>query len=528
MRTIPAEQFKKEFGDQVYRQFGQVGQQTKTQSVQETGGLRLGNKGKLKELWGDIKGVGSDIKKSIVSRTQKSEEIRASRERGEQGRASTVLQDVGNMFGTVSDVTSAVVKGGVKAISSEEEEQGFKKRVTQAGSAVINNIPKIQEWMQQYEELKKTDPVKARNLEAVAQTVEFALNFVGAKAGVQGAKTAIKTGKEIAGEGLEAGIKAVGKVGDIVGGVPKVGEELVKKGKTMLGPPIPSAQQAMGQVLQGQTKDIQAGFKAFKEVDTTGVKSYDDLLTKTTDTITNLSKKVDETLDNTTPLKLKDLQLRGKTKAGQPVSVDYVNRALDHLEELYKSTGDDIAAKNIEEIINKAKTVGLTRLEVNNIARTYGTEFGEKAFSKMGDALTSVNAQKFENTRKFLKEVARKGIGGKKAKEIDESISSLYRVKDLVKKNAQAVTKLNQKIQERGLLEKLGYHAAKVTDVLTGGSLRGILGGLLPRGVGYKVMNALDLEQVLQRNLDVITKALKASDPEVMKLLKKIKSKNPS
>ena len=152
-----------------------------------------------------------------------------------------------------------------------------------------------------------------------------------------------------------------------------------------------------------------------------------------------------------------------------------------------------------------------------------GAKEREKAFGKTGEALTSVNAQRFENTRKALKEVARKGMEGKKAKALDESITDIYRVQDLVKKNAEAVNKLNQKIQERGLLERVGYYASKTLDMATGGSLRGVFGGLLPRGVGYKVMNALDLEKALQRNLEIIQRAIKAGDPEIIKLLRKVK-----
>ena len=181
----------------------------------------------------------------------------------------------------------------------------------------------------------------------------------------------------------------------------------------------------------------------------------------------------------------------------------------------------------MDDILTKAKTQGLTRLEVNNLSRQYGIEFGEKAFSKIGEPRTSVNAVKFENTRSALKTIARQGLSGKIAQEMDKSISSLYRVKDLVRKNTEAVNKLQQRIQERGLVEKFGYKAAKTLDVLTGGGIRGIVGGLLPRGVGYKVMNALDLEQVLQRNLDIIQKALKAGDKELLEIIKRTDRPNP-
>ncbi len=79
----------------------------------------------------------------------------------------------------------------------------------------------------------------------------------------------------------------------------------------------------------------------------------------------------------------------------------------------------------------------------------------------------------------------------------------------MIDKNVEAVNKLKQKINERGLIEKAGYLLAKYGDILTGGSIRGFVGGILPRGAGYKVMNALDVEQALRKNLDIVEKALK-------------------
>lgn len=159
-------------------------------------------------------------------------------------------------------------------------------------------------------------------------------------------------------------------------------------------------------------------------------------------------------------------------------------------------------------------------MEINDISRIYNSEFGTKAFSKMGDALTSVNAQLYENIRKGLKVKAREGLGGGEAAATDKIISSLYNTKKLVAKNVEAVNKLKQKIADRGLLEKAGHAISKYSDILTGGSIRGLIGGLLPRGAGYKVMNALDLEERLTKNLDVIEKALNtASDTEMVKIL---------
>ncbi|MEI6288343.1 MAG: hypothetical protein WCJ54_06595 [Actinomycetota bacterium] len=61
-------------------------------------------------------------------------------------------------------------------------------------------------------------------------------------------------------------------------------------------------------------------------------------------------------------------------------------------------------------------------------------------------------------------------------------------------------------------------------DILTGGTIRGLVGGLLPRGAGYKVMNALDIEKNLSRNLKIIQEAIASgSDKEIINILKKLR-----
>ena len=283
--------------------------------------------------------------------------------------------------------------------------------------------------------------------------------------------------------------------------------------------PVKDAEGALGEVLQGKTKDISKGMEAFKAIDTKGVKTYADLKARIDDSIGNLSKQVDDVLaqDQSKTL-LDDLATQMPTKSGGTVATNYVDTSLQHLKELYAKTGDAVGEANIDDLINTARTEGLTKLDVNNISRVYNQEFGSKAFSKAtGDPLTSVNAQMYENVRSGLKDVARSGMGGTEAEAIDHTISSLYNTKDLVAKNVEAVAKLQQKIADMGLLAKTGHAVTKYADILTGGSIRGMIGGLLPRGAGYKVMNALDLEERLRKNLEIINTAVNAgSKTEVL------------
>ena len=299
-------------------------------------------------------------------------------------------------------------------------------------------------------------------------------------------------------------------------------EKVIEKGKILITPPR-TKEQALGQIAQGKAGDIKPLELALGTIDTSGVKTFKELEDRVNKAIPTLAKQVDDELSKD-PTIYNLIQLATKeTKGGTIAITDYVSRALGNLSELYNKIRDNTALGEINEMIARANREGLTRKEVNDISRIYNIEFGSKAFSKIGDPLTSVNAQAYENTRKGLKNVARQGLGGEEAKTIDEKLSALYDSKRLIDKNVEAVNKLQQRINERGLVEKVGHFVAKYLDILTGGSIRGFVGGLLPRGAGYKVMNAIDIESQLRRNLDIIEKALKEkTDEGLIKILESV------
>lgn len=327
---------------------------------------------------------------------------------------------------------------------------------------------------------------------------------------------------------VEKPFQATGKT---VAAIPKTVKAAVsaaqdtKAGKVLLGGPTP--EEALGQITQGKTKDLKPTVQALSAIDTKGVKTYEDLNGRFDKKIPELSAVVDKELSkDPTKYSLDSLSKTDKTNAGNEIKTDYVSQALKHLSELHDTSGDAIAKANTDELLAKAQSEGLTRKDVNDISRKYGTEFGDKAFSKVtGDPLTSVNAQKFENVRTGLKETARAGIGGDEAKAADQTLSSIFNTKSLTTKMQEGVNKLQQRIESRGLGEKIGHATMKTLDMLSGGALRGIVGGLLPRGAGYKVLNAVDLETKLARNLDLVRKATEApTDESLMKVVSQIHS----
>jgi len=311
-----------------------------------------------------------------------------------------------------------------------------------------------------------------------------------------------ETGQNLVeGAGLEMTGGIIGKSAELVAKSP-FGKYIVGK---ILNKPTPEA--ALGQVLQGKTKDMAKGKRAFGAIDTTGSKTYADLSKKIDDAIPNYAKLQDaELLKDPKIYKLDELVTKQKTQGGVEVTNNFVKDALENLKELYGKTKDLVKAGNIDELIIQAETKGLTKKEVNDIARVYGSEYN--AFSSSsGEALTSVNKQAYENTRKGLKEVSRRGLDST-AKELDTTMSALLNTRRLMDKNVEAANRLRQKVDERGLGEKIGRGLLVAMDWATLGTVKGAALKALPRGLGYKVKNYIDLEEALTRNLKIINEGL--------------------
>lgn len=421
-------------------------------------------------------------------------------------------------FNTVPQAVVAIAPEPVRNVVSSVG--GAIGGAFKAFTDLIGSNKQLQEFVQNNPEA--TDKIMG-TLQGASDLGAISGNILGA----QGTANTLAKGSTLTAQGVGNTIDAIKQVPKATQGLVDNATELIK-GDNIVGnalSPKKTPTQAAGEVLQGKPADVAKGIEALKAIDTTGVKTYAELGNKVDDSIRTLSRVVDDELaKDTTKTKLADLNTNLKTKTGNVVTTNYVKTSLEHLKELYTKTGEVDKAANIDDLINAANTDGLSKVEINDIARVYNSEFGSKAFSPAtGDALTSVNAQLYENIRKGVKDKAREGIGGAEAKAADQTVSALYNTKKLVQKNTEAVNKLQQKIAERGVFEKAGYFLSKYADIATGGTIRGLVGGLLPRGAGYKTMNALDLEQRLQGNLEIINRASKAkTDAEMVKILSEL------
>lgn len=275
---------------------------------------------------------------------------------------------------------------------------------------------------------------------------------------------------------------------------------------------------AAGKIVQGTTGDAATAARVLSQVSTKGVKTYGDLSESLGQAIKdNLTKTDLEHAKNPEPVKMSNLTEKSTSNVGGKATtakINYVQTALTHLQELYRKTQDPANLARIRGTIQKAKTTGLTSSEINGIAREYGNEFGNKAFSKRtGDPLTSVNAQAYENVRSGVKNTARSLLPDDAAKALDKHTSDMIRVKKLVDAMGKKVNSLEQRVVKRNIVEKVARGLGSAIDFATFGGPKAFVQKLFfPSNVGLKTMNSIDLENQLQGNLKQIRSFENASD----------------
>jgi hypothetical protein len=343
-----------------------------------------------------------------------------------------------------------------------------------------------------WEGVRGAAPETAKDVEAALQAV----NLVPAAAGAKAVYPAAKEGVLVAADAARM-----------------AGPKLVEAGRAVKQAVKPSltADEALGHILQGKTKDMAKGKAAIKALDVKGVKTYADLKKRIDDAIPEYAREVDaELMKDPTPRTLGQLATTQMTQGGKAVTTNHVETAINNLKELYEKTAQPVKAAEIDDLMAKATTEGLTKKEVNDLARVYGSEF--TAFNPTtGAPPTTVTKQLYENVRSGLKDVARSGLSDE-AKNLDAIMSSLYNTRRLIEKNVEAYNRINQKTTPRGLPERIGGAAMNALDYATLGSLKGAVSKLIPRNAGYKLQNYLDLEKNLEKNLKIITKEIKRQE----------------
>lgn len=333
--------------------------------------------------------------------------------------------------------------------------------------------------------------------------------------GIGGGSSAMQEGGGV-GETLK-GTAIGGATGAVVGGGlayggAKLGQYVTNRASNLAEKNIQKSNKITGEILQGTPDDIARANKVLKNTELPSVRTYEEGTKVLNDRIKDLAKKQDKTLStNLGVRKIKDLS--ATLKVGEKtVKHNYVKDALQQLDDFYTKTNNQIGRAEIAQLRSKLLKQGLTLKEVNDIARLHGEKLN--AFNASGELASGLTKQGAENTRSGLKNTVRELFGNDASRKIDREISDTIRVRDLFENMSIKVNQLKQRIQQRSLGAKAGYLVGKFINTLGLGSPKGIVEALIPRGQGFKVMNALDLEKALQKNLQLLQEINNKNIPE--------------
>lgn len=154
------------------------------------------------ETMQDFSQTVSGIKEAYKKRVSNIGEIRQTNLEGQIGTARGLFQSTGQVAGALGDFIGEGVKGFVKGAVSQGTEDKIKSGLSTAITPVIESDI-AQNIMSKYDSIKKSDPVLAKDIDALFGILDLSSNFVGVGAGAKGAKTAVKTGQQI----IETGVK---------------------------------------------------------------------------------------------------------------------------------------------------------------------------------------------------------------------------------------------------------------------------------------------------------------------------------
>lgn len=451
-----------------------------------------------KEMGGDFLETAQNIGTTISEGAQNIQEIAGNKDFNIAQKSMGVL---GSLFGTGARTIGDVTMGAGKMALTQDAEDQLKSFVQEKvqGIAETETVKKVADW---YGNLTPENKL----------IVDSAGGFASLVSEIVGAGTASKAVAPMK-EGVET---AIGTAVDVTkAGIKKVDDLSIANNARRVAKQEAKVDDAVARIIQGSPEDIAKAKKALSEIDTDGVKTYEDLNTRMDESLETLRKKVDAELeaDPTVYTKFKLARKNEVKGVDGNIKIVYDNpviSAIDELGEYYAKIGDVAGKTKIAQYREMLNGDGLRLKDVNDIARMHGKDLN--AFNANGELASGLTKQAAENTRKGLKDTVRQNIPNDKTRAMDESMSDILATKDLTVKMQDKVQKLYQKIKNRTLAQKVGGAVADVVDLASFGTLRGFVQKLLPSNVGLKTANSLDLEAELAKNLKQIDKLLEIKD----------------
>jgi hypothetical protein len=382
--------------------------------------------------------------------------------------------NLGRQAGSLINSAIEPVLAGTKRIVNSE----FGEPIRQSVSGIAD-MYKGSEMYQAQKNISDSIPVAPKSSEALREGIDI-LNLI----------PVIGAGKVVGGKLAQAALSAQ------FPGRAKIISALTKE---------PDLDTAIKQIIRspkmGIERNVSQAKTAFSVLNIEPTETSAKVLDKFAEGAKIHSKKVDD-IFATDPKQYRLDELIKNTKVGnEVVRQNFVDSALTQLKELYSTIGDEISLKKVDQLAKLAETQGLTKVQINHLAREYGVEFKEKAFSKATNMpLTSTTAEKVELTRKGIKETARSGMGPE-AEIADNELSAIINTRNLLRKSVEAVIAQGGKIDPKFIAQAAAEEIA-ITPI------KRLLFKIGLSGIKSENLSILQLEDRVYRNIKVINKKL--------------------
>ena len=187
------------------------------------------------------------------------------------------------------------------------------------------------------------------------------------------------------------------------------------------------------------------------------------------------------------------------------ITRNYWKEWLELLKGHYEELWDNQMILELAELWSKKVVTGK---DINRLARMIPSDDALNTFAKNGSPKTWKLAQSVENLRKWIKTTVRQLAwdNTEVLTNLDKRISNLISLDEQIKKNIEWVRGLKNKIVPRTMWEKVWRMLSNVIDTISMWTWRGLVTWSLKGNVGNKVLNRLDVEKNLAKNLKLLQK----------------------
>lgn len=372
----------------------------------------------------------------------------------------------------------------------------WKQAVKQVIQNIVENPNVSNEIIKPLMEWSEKNPQKARAVKDVADIASV----------LPGPKAVEVTGKVIK-KGEDAVVKTVAPIAESA--VKKTAEKTAQQSTDIVDRIVRGSKNITAQDAKAALMELDgaklSNVKTFKELSST----LDEHVKAKTGEVTKLLEQ-DPNVYN-----MENLIVSSKV-GERSIETNYALEAVKHLEEFYQKTFNPTGLEKIAQLKKKMLGDGLTQVEINALAKEYGSKLTTGFYKQNGDLLKGANAQASESVRKGLKETSRSLYevfnpgGAKKLQALDQSAGRALNTKAVIDKLSEMVRAASAKAPRQSSIRKAAGVAGKAVgtaiDYSTAGGIKAIVRQALGANFVRDTISLVDLEKALNKSLRDLVK----------------------